>query len=176
MHSSLRSIDNGVGVQRKNGRPASTEFARGDCRAGASAANRADNLCASSDGVRFALRRIPRGDHLRACHAGLARSERAKIRFLKIGNAHYEVLEVGQFAQRWPAHQQPESRGVEVGYLIGNIRAVSEVHIGDTVTVPGDSALNAESAAGTIDAAAKWLMIYRRLYPSDGQNFELRRG
>ncbi len=87
-----------------------------------------------------------------------------KIRFLKIGST-YEVLEVGQFApQRRPCQQLQAG---QVGYLIGNIKAVSEVHIGDTVTVPGDSA-----APALPGYRPPQRMVYCGLYPSDGQNFE----
>ena len=58
-----------------------------------------------------------------------------KIRFIKGGTTH-EVLECGQFIPQ----QRPcdELTTGEVGYLICNIKSLSMIHIGDTVTIPGD--------------------------------------
>ncbi|MGH7134088.1 MAG: translation elongation factor 4, partial [Pirellulales bacterium] len=87
-----------------------------------------------------------------------------KIRFLKTGIS-YEVLELGQFA--------PERRACDtlqagqVGYLICNIKTLSQVHIGDTVTVPGDNA--AVALPGYQEPKR---MVFCGLYPSDGENFE----
>src|SRR3954466_6945098 len=87
-----------------------------------------------------------------------------KIRFLK-AEATYEVLECGQFV--------PERKAVdkliagEVGYLICNIKDLKDIHIGDTVTIPGDN------AAGALPGyRAPQRMVYCGLYPSDGENFE----
>ena len=61
-------------------------------------------------------------------------------------------------------------RAGQVGYLIGNIKSLKEVHIGDTVTVAGPGA--AEALPG-YDQPKR--MVYCGLYPSDGQDFsELR--
>ena len=50
----------------------------------------------------------------------------------------YEVLELGQFApDRRPCEQLQAG---QVGYLICNIKEVKQVHIGDTVSIPGDNA------------------------------------
>ena len=87
-----------------------------------------------------------------------------KIRFLK-AEATYELLELGQFV--------PERKAVdklvagEVGYLICNIKEIKDVHIGDTVTVPGDDA-----AAALPGYRPPQRMVYCGLYPSDGENFE----
>jgi GTP-binding protein LepA len=87
-----------------------------------------------------------------------------KIRFLKTG-MNYEVLELGQFV--------PERRACEtlqagqVGYLICNIKTLSQVHIGDTVTVPGENA--AVALPGYQEPKR---MVFCGLYPSDGENFE----
>jgi GTP-binding protein LepA len=87
-----------------------------------------------------------------------------KVRLLKTG-ATYEVLELGQFApQRRPCEQLQAG---QVGYLICNIKSVSDVHIGDTVTVPGEKA--APALAGYRPPQR---MVYCGLYPSDGENFE----
>jgi GTP-binding protein LepA len=87
-----------------------------------------------------------------------------KIRFLK-AEATYELLELGQFV--------PERKAVEklvageVGYLICNIKDIKDIHIGDTVTVPGD-----EAATALPGYRAPQRMVYCGLYPSDGENFE----
>jgi GTP-binding protein LepA len=87
-----------------------------------------------------------------------------KIRFVKTGATH-EVLELGQFApQRRPCEQLQAG---QVGYLICNIKDIKQVHIGDTVSVPGD---NAAQALPGYQAPKR--MVYCGLYPSDGQDFE----
>ncbi len=87
-----------------------------------------------------------------------------KIRFLKTGMQH-EVLELGQFV---PERKPCDSlQAGEVGYLICNIKSLTQVHIGDTVSVPGDGA--AEPLEGY---QAPKRMVYCGLYPSDGQEFE----
>jgi GTP-binding protein LepA len=90
-----------------------------------------------------------------------------KIRFIQT-NKTYEVLEVGQFAP----NQKPCDglQAGQVGYLICNIRSLDEVHIGDTVTVPGDK--GAPPLQGYKEPKR---MVYCGLYPSDGQDYtELR--
>ncbi|MFM9010107.1 MAG: GTP-binding protein, partial [Planctomycetota bacterium] len=60
-----------------------------------------------------------------------------KIRFLETGTTH-EVLELGQFVPQRRACDTLSAG--QVGYLVCNIKDVKQVHIGDTVTVPGDQA------------------------------------
>jgi len=87
-----------------------------------------------------------------------------KIKFLKVGTVH-EVLELGQFA---PHRRACESlQAGQVGYLICNIKDLADVHIGDTVSVPGESA--APALPGYQQPKR---MVFCGLYPSDGQNFE----
>ena len=87
-----------------------------------------------------------------------------KIRFLRQGTTH-EVLELGQFVpQRRPC--ETLSAG-QVGYLVCNIKDVKDVHVGDTVTIPGD-----EAAAPLPGYKPPQRMVYCGLYPSDGENFE----
>ncbi len=87
-----------------------------------------------------------------------------KIRFLK-AEATFEVLELGQFV---PERQAVEKLVAgEVGYLICNIKDIKDIHIGDTVTVPGDNA-----APALPGYRPPQRMVYCGLYPSDGQNFE----
>ncbi len=87
-----------------------------------------------------------------------------KIRFLKAGT-NYEVLELGQFVPQRRACD--ELMAGQVGYLICNIKSLGQVHIGDTVSVPGEEA--AEPLPGY---RAPQRMVYCGLYPSDGQDFE----
>ncbi len=87
-----------------------------------------------------------------------------KIRFIKTGAVH-EVLELGQFVpQRRPCESLQAG---QVGYLICNIKSINQVHIGDTVSIPGDSP--AEALPGY---QAPKRMVFCGLYPSDGQDFE----
>ncbi len=90
-----------------------------------------------------------------------------KIRFLYTGTTH-EVVDLGQFT---PGQTPCESlEAGQVGYLVCNIKTLDLVHIGDTVTVPGDKA--ATALPGYKEPKR---MVYCGLYPSDGQEFtELR--
>ena len=87
-----------------------------------------------------------------------------KIKFLKVGTVH-EVLELGQFAPHRRACETLQAG--QVGYLICNIKDLADVHIGDTVSVPGESA--APALPGYQQPKR---MVFCGLYPSDGQNFE----
>jgi GTP-binding protein LepA len=103
--------------------------------------------------------------YVRIMNGRVAKGQR--IRFLSGGTTH-EVLEVGQFAP----HQRPcqELHAGQVGYLICNIKSLDMVHIGDTVSIPGDQA-----AAVLPGYKTPQRMVYCGLYPSDGQDFtELR--
>ena len=87
-----------------------------------------------------------------------------KIRFLK-GESNHDAIEIGHFSpKRTPAETLQAG---QVGYLICNIKSLDDVHIGDTVSVPGDGA--AKALAGY---QAPKRMVYCGLYPSDGQDFE----
>ncbi len=87
-----------------------------------------------------------------------------KIRFLRQGVTH-EVLELGQFVPQRRACE--ELVAGQVGYLVCNIKDVKDVHVGDTVTIPGDQA-----AAALPGYKSPQRMVYCGLYPSDGENFE----
>ena len=90
-----------------------------------------------------------------------------KIKFLRAGTTH-EVTELGQFTPS----QRPGAKltAGQVGYLVCNIKSLDEVHIGDTVSIPGDRA-----AAPLPGYHEPQRMVYCGLYPSDGQDFaELR--
>lgn len=86
-----------------------------------------------------------------------------KIRFLRAGSTH-EVVELGQFAPQRVACEQLSAG--QVGYLICNIKSLGDVHIGDTVSIPGDTA-----ATPLPGYARPKRMVYCGLFPSDGQNF-----
>jgi len=87
-----------------------------------------------------------------------------KIRFIKTGAVH-EVLELGQLVpQRRPCESLQAG---QVGYLICNIKSINQVHIGDTVSIPGDAP--ADALPGY---QAPKRMVICGLYPSDGQDFE----
>jgi GTP-binding protein LepA len=87
-----------------------------------------------------------------------------RVRFLRAGNT-FDVIELGQFApHRRPCEQLTAG---EVGYLICNIKSLGDVHIGDTVSVPGD-----EAAQPLPGYQKPKRMVYCGLYPSDGQDFE----
>jgi GTP-binding protein LepA len=90
-----------------------------------------------------------------------------KIRFVR-ADAAYETLEIGQFVpKRRPVDRL---RAGQVGYLIGNIKSLQDVHIGDTVVE------NGPRAAPALDGYQQpKRMVYCGLYPSEGQDFsELR--
>src|SRR4051812_32154387 len=63
-----------------------------------------------------------------------------KIRFLRAGTTH-EVLELGQFVPQRRACDRLQAG--QVGYLIGNIKSLGQVHVGDTVSVPSEAAAEA---------------------------------
>jgi GTP-binding protein LepA len=87
-----------------------------------------------------------------------------KIRFIKTGYVH-EVLELGQFVPQ--RRSCDELQAGQVGYLICNIKALNQVHIGDTVTTAGEPM--AEALPGYQEPKR---MVFCGLYPSDGQDFE----
>ena len=87
-----------------------------------------------------------------------------KIRFLKTGVTH-EVLDLGQFVPQ--RRSCDELTAGQVGYLVCNIKDVEQVHIGDTISLPGKDA--AEALSGYKPPQR---MVYCGLYPSEGENFE----
>ena len=100
--------------------------------------------------------------YIRLMNGTLTRGQ--KVRFLKTGKT-FEVLELGQFVPERKACETLQA--VQVGYLIVNIKDVREVHIGDTVSIPGEGA--AEALPGYQEPKR---MVFCGLYPSDGQDFE----
>jgi GTP-binding protein LepA len=87
-----------------------------------------------------------------------------KIKLLKMGTVH-EVLELGQFIPHRRSCE--ELQAGQVGYLICNIKSLTQVHIGDTVSVPGE--VSAVALPGYQEPKR---MVFCGLYPSDGQDFE----
>ncbi|RIK76404.1 MAG: elongation factor 4 [Planctomycetota bacterium] len=87
-----------------------------------------------------------------------------KIRFLRAGENH-DVLELGQFVP----HRRPcdSLSAGQVGYLICNIKSLGEIHVGDTVSIPGES--GAKPLPGYKEPKR---MVFCGLFPSDGQNFD----
>lgn len=90
-----------------------------------------------------------------------------KVQFLR-GKTTHEVLDLGQFTPKQTSRE--ELSAGQVGYLVCNIKSLSQVDIGDTVTVIG------KNAAPALPGYQKpKRMVYCGLYPSDGQDFtELR--
>ncbi len=87
-----------------------------------------------------------------------------KVHLLKGGTTH-EVLELGQFVPtRKPCEQLQAG---QVGYLICNIKLVNDIHIGDTVTIPGD-----KKAVALPGYQEPKRMVFCGLYPAEGQDFE----
>ena len=90
-----------------------------------------------------------------------------KIQFVRTGNEH-EVIEMGQFTPKQTPCDSLEAG--QVGYLVCNIKSLTEVNIGDTISVAGKNP--AEALPGYQEPKR---MVYCGLYPSDGQDFtELR--
>ncbi|HEY6564187.1 MAG TPA: translation elongation factor 4, partial [Pirellulaceae bacterium] len=87
-----------------------------------------------------------------------------RVRLLR-GQSTHEVVELGQFAPQRRACETLHAG--QVGYLICNIKSLEDVHIGDTVSIPGDDA--AEPLTGYQPPKR---MVFCGLYPSDGQDFE----
>jgi GTP-binding protein LepA len=100
--------------------------------------------------------------YLRLMNGTLTRGQ--KIRFLKTGQT-FDILEAGQFVPERKACDTLQAG--QVGYIICNIKDVRQVHIGDTVSIPGDSP--AEALPGYQEPKR---MVFCGLYPSDGQDFE----
>jgi GTP-binding protein LepA len=95
-------------------------------------------------------------------------SLKAGTRFMSLAHQRvFECTEVGIFA---PQMRPTESLDVgSVGYVIGNIRSLGEIDVGDTITSASDPAHVA--LAGYRKAVP---MVYCGLYPNEGQYDALR--
>ena len=87
-----------------------------------------------------------------------------KIRLMR-GSTEHDIIEIGQFR---PAMTQcDELVAGQVGYLMAQIKTLSDVHIGDTVT---------EALRPAVDALAGYKepkpMVFSGLYPVNNQDFE----
>ncbi len=100
--------------------------------------------------------------YVRVMNGTVAKGQR--IEFLRVGTTH-EVLELGQFTPR--RQKCATLQAGQVGYLICNIKAVGDVHIGDTVT--SATAPKAKPLPGYEEPKR---MVYCGLYPADGEDFE----
>jgi GTP-binding protein LepA len=87
-----------------------------------------------------------------------------RIKFLQAGTVH-DVIELGQFTPGRVGRN--ELTAGQVGYLICNIKALGNVHIGDTIT-----AADGEPAPALEGYEEPKRMVFCGLYPSDGQDFE----
>jgi len=87
-----------------------------------------------------------------------------RIKFLQANTTH-DVIELGQFTPGRVGRDQLTAG--QVGYLICNIKALGNVHIGDTITVA-----DGEPAPALEGYEEPKRMVFCGLYPSDGQDFE----
>jgi GTP-binding protein LepA len=89
---------------------------------------------------------------------------RMKIRLMNTGGA-YEVEELGIFAPK-PSPRETLSVG-EVGFVIANIKKISDCQVGDTVTAEKNR--TAEPFPGFREAKP---MVFAGLYPTDAGQYE----
>lgn len=88
-----------------------------------------------------------------------------KVRLMRAGTNH-DCIEIGQFR---PLRTPCETlHAGQVGYLICNIKAIDDVHIGDTVCL----AKSVDVVKPLPGYKAPKRMVYCGLFPSDGQDFE----
>jgi GTP-binding protein LepA len=87
-----------------------------------------------------------------------------KIKLMR-GSTEHEIIELGQF--RPTMTQVGELVAGQVGYLMAQIKTLSDVHIGDTVTEAARPA--AEALAGYKEPKP---MVFSGLYPVNNQDFE----
>ena len=81
-------------------------------------------------------------------------------------NKVFTVAEVGYFA---PGSYMPaqEIKAGEVGYIAANIKSLSDIHVGDTVTVTSNPATEPLKGYKKVTP-----MVYCGLYPIDGSEYE----
>ena len=90
-----------------------------------------------------------------------------KIRFFST-NTEYDVIEVGHFGMtRVP---QPVLESGQVGYVVANIRDLSEIKVGDTLTTKANPATAAIPGYQEVKP-----MVFAGLYPIDKNDYELLR-
>jgi GTP-binding protein LepA len=100
--------------------------------------------------------------YVRLMHGALQRGQRIKL--MRTGT-EYEVMELGQFRPAMTACDRLSAG--QVGYFMAQIKTLSDVHIGDTVT----DALRptAEALPGYKEPKP---MVYSGLYPVNNNDFE----
>ncbi len=81
-------------------------------------------------------------------------------------NKVYTVAEVGYFV---PGSYMPaqEIKAGEVGYIAASIKSLSDIHVGDTVTVTSNPAIEPLKGYKKVTP-----MVYCGLYPIDGSEYE----
>ena len=89
------------------------------------------------------------------------------IKFMEAG-AQYEVTEVGIFKPKKLKKDSLETG--EVGYFVANIKTLSDIKIGDTVTTAGNEA--SEALPGYKEPKS---MVFSGLYPVDSDDYNLLR-
>jgi GTP-binding protein LepA len=80
-------------------------------------------------------------------------------------NKEYQCDELGYLVMKYIP--QPELKAGDVGYLIGNIREVSDTRVGDTVTIKNSGAT--EPLPGFKDVKP---MVFAGIYPTMAEKFE----
>lgn len=91
-------------------------------------------------------------------------SKRDKVRFMR-GESVHDVIEIGQFI---PNMKACESLGPgQAGYLITGVKELSNVHVGDTVTLQGNPCDKALPGYKTPQQ-----MVFCGMYPIDATDFE----
>ncbi len=86
------------------------------------------------------------------------------IRFHSTGRS-YEVLEVGVLRLGYEAHEELVSG--DVGYVIANVKVVSDARVGDTVTSAEDPAPEALPGYRPVKP-----MVFSGLYPIEAESYE----
>lgn len=88
-----------------------------------------------------------------------------EIKLMQVGRI-FNVTEVGYFA---PGSYMPsnELKAGEVGYIAASIKSLSEIHVGDTVTLKNDPAIEPLKGYKKVQP-----MVYCGIYPIDGSQFE----
>ncbi|HBI46685.1 MAG TPA: elongation factor 4 [Planctomycetales bacterium] len=100
--------------------------------------------------------------HIRVMEGALRRGQR--IRLMR-GSQEFDVIEVGQFR---PAPTQCDALGTgQVGFFMAQIRTLSDVHIGDTVTDAANP-----TAAALPGYKEPQPMVFSGLYPVNNGEFE----
>ena len=88
-----------------------------------------------------------------------------EITLMAVGKS-YTVTEVGYFA---PGQYMPtqEIKAGEVGYISASIKSLTDIHVGDTITLKNDPAEEALPGYKKVTP-----MVYCGLYPVDGSEYE----